>query len=73
MSSMNSDSWPSVANTYAACIRSVHAEQATGSGLPPSELPRTRPDTSDLWDFDDEDEMTRRLPRLAALFLEPPE
>jgi hypothetical protein len=48
-------------------------EQATGAGLPPSEVPRTRPDASELWDFDDEDEMTRRLPRLAALFLEPPE
>jgi hypothetical protein len=33
---------------------------------------RTRPDAAELWDFDNEDEMQRRLPRLAALFLEPP-
>ncbi|HEY0699438.1 MAG TPA: DUF4240 domain-containing protein [Micromonospora sp.] len=29
--------------------------------------------TDDFWDFDDEDEVRRRLPRLAVLFLEPPE
>ncbi|HEU4349106.1 MAG TPA: DUF4240 domain-containing protein [Actinoplanes sp.] len=49
-------------------------ERAAGPGLPPAaEAPRTRPDAAELWDFDDEDEMARRLPRLAALFLAPPE
>ena len=33
----------------------------------------TRPEAAMLWDFDDEDEMGRRLPRLSALFLEPPD
>ena len=47
-------------------------ELATGGPLPPSESPRTRPEATELWDFDNEDEMRRRLPRLAALFLEPP-
>jgi Protein of unknown function (DUF4240) len=47
-------------------------ELATGGAMPPSDGPRTRPDAADLWDFDDEDEMRRRLPRLSALFLEPP-
>jgi hypothetical protein len=31
------------------------------------------PDLGEFWDFDDEEELRRRLPRLAALFLEPPE
>ena len=47
--------------------------QATGSELPASERPVTRPDAADLWDFDDEEEMQRRLPKLSALFLAPPE
>jgi hypothetical protein len=47
--------------------------QATGDELPPSDAPPTRPDPADLWDFDNEDEMRRRLPRLSALFLEPPD
>ncbi|GAA1606942.1 DUF4240 domain-containing protein [Actinoplanes couchii] len=47
-------------------------EQATGSALPSGERPRTRPEVAELWDFDDEDEMRRRLPKLSALFLEPP-
>jgi Protein of unknown function (DUF4240) len=47
-------------------------ELATGGPLPASEPVRTRPDSGDLWDFDNEDEMRRRLPRLAELFLEPP-
>jgi hypothetical protein len=51
---------------------SAYAE-ATGEELPPAETPPTRPDPADLWDFDDEDEMRRRLPRLASLFLEPPD
>jgi hypothetical protein len=48
-------------------------EQVTGSAMPIEEGPRTRPDAADLWDFDDEEEMMRRLPRLAALFLTPPD
>jgi hypothetical protein len=48
-------------------------EQATGSPLPAGEPVRTRPEVADLWDFDNEDEMRRRLPRLSALFLEPPD
>jgi hypothetical protein len=47
--------------------------QATGDELPTSEAPPTRPEAADLWDFDNEDEMRRRLPRLSALFLEPPD
>ena len=46
--------------------------EATGSAMPATESPATRPDTAQLWDFDDEEEMRRRLPRLSALFLEPP-
>ena len=48
-------------------------EQATGDPLPPEERPSHRPRVADLWDFDNEDEMRRRLPRLSALFLEPPD
>ena len=47
-------------------------ERATGGRLPESDSPPTRPDAADLWDFDNEDEMRRRLPRLSSLFLEPP-
>ncbi|SDT67661.1 DUF4240 domain-containing protein [Actinoplanes derwentensis] len=47
-------------------------QQATGSPLPSGARPRTRPEVADLWDFDNEDEMRRRLPKLSALFLEPP-
>jgi hypothetical protein len=57
-------------------ILSIAAEayaQATGSDLPAEERPATRPDAGDLWDFDNEEEMQRRLPELAALFLEPPD
>jgi hypothetical protein len=46
--------------------------EATGEELP--EVPGTkRPNTDDFWDFDDEDEVRRRFPRLAALFGEAPE
>ena len=48
-------------------------QQATGSELPVRETPATRPDSGDLWDFDNEEEMQKRLPRLSALFLEPPD
>ena len=41
-------------------------EQATGSELPASEPPRDQAGGGDLWDFDDEEEMRRRLPRLSA-------
>ena len=57
-------------------VLSVAAEaykQVTGAELPPSDVPVTKPDPAQLWDFDDEEEMARRLPRLAGLFLEPPE
>jgi hypothetical protein len=47
--------------------------QATGSELPAWERPVTRPDASDLWDFDNEEEMQRRLPKLSELFLMAPE
>jgi hypothetical protein len=48
-------------------------QEATGGPLPASERPVIRPEADQLWDFDDEEEMTRRLPRLSALFLEPPD
>ncbi|MFI7578542.1 DUF4240 domain-containing protein [Micromonospora sp. NPDC049497] len=45
--------------------------KATASDLPaPEALPE--PDLNDFWDFDDEEEARRRLPKLAALFVEPP-
>jgi hypothetical protein len=46
--------------------------QATGAGLPPLGEQIQRPDPAEFWDFDNEDEMRRRLPRLSVLFLEPP-
>ncbi len=57
-------------------VLSIAAEahrQAAGAELPGSDVPVTRLDPADLWDFDDEEEMSRRLPRLSGLFLEPPE
>jgi hypothetical protein len=57
-------------------VLSIAAEayaQATDAEFPAGESPATRPDAADLWDFDDEEEMQRRLPRLSALFLAPPE
>ncbi|HET9518281.1 MAG TPA: DUF4240 domain-containing protein, partial [Actinoplanes sp.] len=51
--------------------RSAYRE-ATGAPLPPGEAV-TRAPSDDFWDFDDSDEMRRRLPRLSALFLEPPQ
>jgi len=47
--------------------------QATGDELPAADAPPTKPDAGDLWDFDNEEEMRRRLPRLSSLFLEPPD
>jgi Protein of unknown function (DUF4240) len=57
-------------------VLSIGAEAyvlATGGELRASVAPRSRPDAAQLWDFDNEEEMRRRLPRLSALFLEPPE
>jgi hypothetical protein len=57
-------------------VLSIAAEayaQATGTDLPTEERPATRPAADDLWDFDNEEEMQRRLPKLSALFLEPPD
>jgi len=65
------------ANFEAAEVLTIAAEaheEAVGSALPAAETPPvTRPDAAQLWDFDNEDEMARRLPRLSALFLAPPE
>lgn len=46
---------------------------ATATDLPADPEPRPAPDTGEFWDFDDEEQARRRLPRLAALFVEPPE
>jgi hypothetical protein len=48
-------------------------EQATAVALPPTGDSIVRPSSDTFWDFDNEDEMHRRLPRLAAMFLEPPQ
>ncbi|MCX4470603.1 hypothetical protein C5N14_27875 [Micromonospora sp. MW-13] len=46
--------------------------KATASELPA--VPETPyPELGEFWDFDDEEEARRRLPKLAALFVEPPE
>ncbi|MFI5491688.1 DUF4240 domain-containing protein [Actinoplanes sp. NPDC051859] len=47
--------------------------EATSDELPPADTAPARLDASMLWDFDDEEEMQRRLPRLSSLFLEAPE
>jgi Protein of unknown function (DUF4240) len=47
--------------------------KATATDLPADREPAAAPDLNDFWDFDDEDEARRRLPRLAALFVEPPQ
>ena len=60
----------------AAEVLTIAAEahqEATGTPLPAVEPLATKPDAAMLWDFDNEEEMARRLPRLSALFLEPPE
>ncbi len=44
---------------------------ATGEE-PPGHDERPPLDTGRFWDFDDDEQMHRRLPRLAALFLAPP-
>jgi hypothetical protein len=64
------------ANFEAGEVLAIAAEayqEATGTPLPAAEAVVTRPDAADLWDFDDEEEMTKRLPRLSALFLAPPD
>ncbi|MFC0034023.1 DUF4240 domain-containing protein [Micromonospora chaiyaphumensis] len=47
--------------------------KATAADLPADRDPVRAPDLNDFWDFDDEDEARRHLPKLAALFAEPPE
>ncbi|GIJ78488.1 Protein of unknown function [Micromonospora phaseoli] len=47
--------------------------KATASDLPADRGVAPEPDLNDFWDFDDSDEARRRLPRLAALFAEPPQ
>ncbi|PZG12657.1 hypothetical protein C1I95_25335 [Micromonospora craterilacus] len=47
--------------------------KATATDLPADRQAVPVPDLNDFWDFDDEDEARRRLPRLAALFVEPPQ
>ncbi|TDB69720.1 MULTISPECIES: DUF4240 domain-containing protein [unclassified Micromonospora] len=46
--------------------------RATATELPAERDPVAVPDLNDFWDFDDEEEARRRLPRLATLFVEPP-
>ncbi|WP_433529498.1 DUF4240 domain-containing protein [Micromonospora sp. CA-263727] len=47
--------------------------RATATDLPAERHAASPPDLNDFWDFDDEEEARRRLPRLAALFVEPPQ
>ncbi|MBY8875154.1 DUF4240 domain-containing protein [Micromonospora sp. PLK6-60] len=47
--------------------------KATATELPADRDPVPEPDLNDFWDFDDEEEARRRLPKLAALFVEPPQ
>jgi hypothetical protein len=47
--------------------------RATATDLPAERATVPEPDLNDFWDFDDEQEARRRLPRLAALFVEPPQ
>ncbi|HET6482908.1 MAG TPA: DUF4240 domain-containing protein [Actinoplanes sp.] len=57
-------------------VLSIAAEayaQATGADLPAGDRPVTRPAAAELWDFDNEEEMQRRLPKLSELFLAEPE
>ncbi len=46
--------------------------KATATELPAQRDALVEPDLNDFWDFDDEEEARRRLPKLAALFVEPP-
>ncbi|MEV0156835.1 DUF4240 domain-containing protein [Micromonospora sp. NPDC050686] len=47
--------------------------KATATELPAERDAVVQPDLNDFWDFDDEEEARRRLPKLAALFVEPPQ
>ncbi|GIJ25736.1 hypothetical protein Vqi01_08980 [Micromonospora qiuiae] len=47
--------------------------RTTATDLPVDRPASPEPDLNDFWDFDDPDEARRRLPRLAALFVEPPQ
>ncbi|MFB6396019.1 DUF4240 domain-containing protein [Polymorphospora lycopeni] len=60
------------------CVEMLRAAGAAYHRLTGADLPRpgagpARPGFDEFWDFDDEDEIRRRLPRLAVLFTEPPE
>ncbi|MER7169469.1 DUF4240 domain-containing protein [Micromonospora sp. NPDC000207] len=46
--------------------------KATATDMPTDPDPVPVPDLNEFWDFDDEEEARRRLPKLAALFVEPP-
>lgn len=47
--------------------------KATATELPPDpDAVPYPPEIGEFWDFDDEEEARRQLPRLAALFLDPP-
>ncbi|TDB90080.1 DUF4240 domain-containing protein [Micromonospora fluostatini] len=46
--------------------------KATAADLPTDRDPVPVPNLDDFWDFDDEDAARQRLPKLAALFVEPP-
>ncbi|MBX7265678.1 DUF4240 domain-containing protein [Micromonospora sp. Llam7] len=47
--------------------------KATATDLPADRGAAREPDLNEFWDFDDPDEARRRLPRLATLFVEPPQ
>ena len=47
--------------------------KVTATDLPPHDDPPAAAEPGEPWDFDDDEEARRRLPRLAALFLEPPQ
>ncbi|PZG00672.1 DUF4240 domain-containing protein [Micromonospora deserti] len=51
----------------------VAYRKATAAQLPAEREAAAVPDLNDLWDFDDEEQARARLPKLAALFVEPPE
>lgn len=60
------------------CEEMLHVAAAayrrvTGAELPADQDRPRYPEIGEFWDFDDEDEARRRLPRLAELFLEPPD
>lgn len=67
----------SLSGEECACARMLAVpweayRKATAAELPVDRDPVPVPDLNDFWDFDDADEARRRLPKLAALFVEPP-